>query len=182
MARLRRSDCSGPGLERRRCGRGFVYLDADGRRVTDAALLARVRELAIPPAWRDVWICLDERGHLQATGSDQAGRKQYLYHPDWRRHRDRAKFTAMLDFAGGLPRLRREVARGLRSTELDRARVLATAVRLLDVGCFRVGSEDYARENGSHGLTTVRREHARRNGAGIVFDYPAKGGQRAVVV
>lgn len=182
MPRLRRSDCAGPGLTRRRCGHGFVYLDAEGRRVTDAALIARVRKLAIPPAWRDVWICLDEQGHLQATGSDDAGRKQYLYHPDWRRHRDRAKFTSMLDFGAGLPLLRRRVARELRSTELDRPRILAAAVRLLDVGCFRVGSEDYTRENGSHGLTTIRREHARRNGRGVVFDYPAKGGQRAVVV
>jgi DNA topoisomerase-1 len=183
VARLRRSDCAGAGLARRRCGRGFVYLDAHGRRVGDAAVLERIRALAIPPAWRDVWICVDARGHLQATGFDDAGRKQYLYHPDWRRHRDRAKFAAMVDFAGRLPQLRRRVRRELGSGELDRARVLAAAVRLLDIGCFRIGSEDYAREHGSHGLSTVRREHVSRRGGGeIVFDYPGKSGQRLQVV
>ncbi len=178
MARLRRSDCSGPGVGRRRCGRGFVYLDGAGRRVDDAELIARIRELAIPPAWRDVWICPDARGHLQATGFDDAGRKQYLYHPDWRVRRDRAKFEEMLDFAARLPQLRRRVERELRSAELDRRRMLACGVRLLDVGCFRIGSEGYARENGSHGLTTIRRDHVRRDGSEFVFDYPAKSGQR----
>ncbi|MEA2298207.1 MAG: topoisomerase [Solirubrobacteraceae bacterium] len=182
MTRLRRSDCSGTGLSRRRCGRGFVYLAADGRRVEDPVVLERIRELVIPPAWRDVWICSDERGHLQATGHDEAGRKQYLYHPDWRTRRDREKFTTMLEFAARLPRLRRRVERELRSGELDRRRMLACAVRLLDVGCFRVGSEDYARENGSHGLTTIHREHVRRRGAELVFDYPGKSGQRLVTV
>ncbi len=178
MARLRRSDCSGPGIRRRRCGRGFVYAAEDGRRVADEVTLARIRELVIPPAWRDVWICADERGHLQATGFDDAGRKQYLYHPDWRRRRDREKFEEMLDFAARLPKLRRRVERELRSPDLDRRRMLACGVRLLDVGCFRVGTEDYARENGSHGLTTIRRDHVRRQGSELVFDYPAKSGQR----
>ncbi len=181
MARLRRSDCAGAGLRRRRCGRGFVYSDEHGRRVEDREVLDRIRELVIPPAWTDVWICRDARGHLQATGFDDAGRKQYLYHPDWRRHRDRAKFAAMVEFAGRLPRLRRRVQRELQTGELDRSRVLAAAVRLLDIGCFRIGSEDYARENGSHGLSTVRREHVSRRGREIVFDYPGKSGQRLVV-
>jgi DNA topoisomerase IB len=182
MTRLRRSDCSAPGYRRRRCGRGFVYLTPEDRRLTDPAVLARIRELVIPPAWREVWICPDERGHLQATGFDEAGRKQYLYHPDWRIRRDREKFATMLDFAARLPRLRRLVERELRSGELDRRRMLACGARLLDVGCFRVGSEDYARENGSHGLTTIRREHVSRRDGEIVFDYPAKSGQRLFTV
>ncbi|MGI8802739.1 MAG: DNA topoisomerase IB [Solirubrobacteraceae bacterium] len=182
MTRTRRSDCSGPGISRRRCGRGFVYLDEHGRRITDGELLTRMSELVIPPAWRDVWICRDERGHLQATGFDAAGRKQYLYHPDWRTRRDRQKFDDMLDFAERLPRLRRRVARELQVDGLDRQRMLACGVRLLDVGCFRVGGEDYVRENGSHGLTTVRRGHVRRRGEEIVFDYPAKSGQRLLTV
>jgi DNA topoisomerase I len=138
-----------------------------------------------------VWICPDPSGHLQATGRDAAGRKQYLYHERWRRHRDRLKFDSMLGFAAALPRLRRHVARDLRAggrgvtrrisaADLTRARVLACAVRLLDVGFFRIGSEDYADQNGSYGLTTILREHVTIGDHGLVFDYPAKSGQRRV--
>lgn len=178
--RLRRSDCSGPGLHRQRRGRGFVYTDHRGQRVNDAEALERLRSLTIPPAWKDVWICSDPQGHLQATGVDAAGRKQYLYHPLWRERRDRQKFDKMVRFAHALPRLRRRIDADLRGDELDRTRVLACAVRLLDVGLFRIGSEEYAEEGGGLGLATVRKEHvALRNGS-VVFDYPAKSGVRRV--
>ncbi|MFL5854404.1 MAG: DNA topoisomerase IB [Solirubrobacteraceae bacterium] len=183
MPRLRRSDCSTPGLRRRRRGRGFEYLDADGARVDDPETLARINALAIPPAWTDVWICPDPRGHLQATGVDAAGRKQYRYHDAWRARRDRQKFEEMLEFARALPRLRRRVARDLRAVQdggVSRERVLACAARLLDRGFFRIGSESYAEGNGSYGLATIRKEHVRLDGDDIVFDYPSKSGRRRV--
>src|SRR5687768_3968903 len=127
--RLRRSDCSGPGLTRRRRGRGFEYLDESGNRITDPEVLERIAELAIPPAWKDVWICPYPGGHIQATGIDAAGRKQYLYHQRWRARRDQEKFDEMLDFAAALPKLRRRVARDLRRGDLSRPHVLACAVR-----------------------------------------------------
>ena len=176
--RLRRSDCSEPGLRRVRRGRGFAYVDEAGERVADADALERIRALAIPPAWRDVWICADPLGHLQATGIDSAERKQYLYHPRWREHRDRQKFLRMRRFAVLLPRLRRRVARDLREDGLTRERVLACAVRLLDVGMFRIGSEQYADEDGGFGLATIERRHVTMSTAGAAFDYPAKGGVR----
>jgi DNA topoisomerase IB len=179
MPRLRRVDCSSPGLSRRRRGRGFEYLASDGTPITNEQELERIRALAIPPAWRDVWICSDPRGHLQATGIDAAGRKQYLYHDAWRVHRDRAKFERMVDFGTALPGLRKRVARDLRGDDLTRERVLAGAVRLLDLGFFRVGGEGYADENGSFGLATLRRRHVTvLDGQRISFDYPAKGGVR----
>jgi DNA topoisomerase IB len=180
MARLRRVDCSDAGLRRRRRGRGFEYLDQRGRRVSDSDTLARIRQLSIPPAWEDVWICADPRGHLQATGIDSAGRKQYLYHELWRRRRDQQKFDEMLDFARELPRLRRAVKRDLRKQDLTREQVLACAVRMLDRGLFRIGSEEYAENNGSYGLATMRKKHVSVNGTAITFDYRAKGGQRRV--
>jgi len=161
-----------------RRGRGFMFVDEDGDRVDDRLVIERARALVIPPAWADVWICLDPRGHLQATGIDAAGRKQYLYHADWRSRRDREKFAAMLDFADALPGLRRRVRRDLEGDQLDRDRVLALAVRLLDVGCMRIGGEDYAKEHGSHGLTTLRKEHVRVDGQAASFDFPGKSGQR----
>ncbi len=176
--RLRRSDCSGPGLHRQRRGRGFTYEDDHGRRVSDDQTLARIRELAIPPAWTDVWICADELGHLQATGTDAAGRKQYLYHPGWREQRDRQKFRRMTDFARALPRLRTRVAVDLDGSELDRTRVLAAAARMLDVGLFRIGGEEYAEQGGGLGLATLRSEHVTVRDGALVFDYPAKSGVR----
>jgi len=176
--RLRRSDCSGPGLRRLRRGRGFTYLDPAGQRVTDPDELERVRALRIPPAWREVWICPDPFGHLQATGIDAAGRKQYLYHPRWREHRDREKFRRMERFGALLPRLRRRVAGDLQADGLGHARVLACAVRLLDIGMFRIGSEEYASDDGGIGLATLERSHVRLESGQAVFEYPAKAGVR----
>ncbi len=177
--RLRRSDCSSPGISRVRRGRGFSYEDKQGRRIDDPEQLERVRELAIPPAWKDVWVCLDPLGHLQATGVDDAGRRQYLYHPRWRERRDQEKFDRMVGFAESLPRLRRRLARTLRDgEEPSRERVLALAVRLLDIGMFRVGSAQYAEEESGIGLATIRKQHVRIDGDAIAFDFPAKGGAR----
>ncbi len=176
--RLRRSDCSGPGIHRVRRGRGFSYLDEHGGSINDEEALHRIRELAIPPAWRDVWICSDPWGHLQATGTDAAGRKQYLYHPRWRERRDREKFERTLRFARKLPRLREQIGADLKGDGLDRERVLACAARLLDLGLFRIGSEQYADEDGGYGLATIRREHVTFDNGSIVFDYPAKSGVR----
>jgi DNA topoisomerase IB len=181
MPRLRRSDCSGPGISRRRAGRGFVYLD-DGRKVDEAEVLARIRELGIPPAWRDVWICADPRGHLQATGIDAAGRKQYRYHDAWRKRREAEKFDDMTRFARALPALREHVEADLAaSDELTRARVLAASVRLLDRGFFRIGTEEYTVTNESYGLATMLKRHVTLEPDGtMVFDYPAKSGRRRI--
>jgi DNA topoisomerase IB len=178
MARIRRVDCSGPGIRRLRRGRGFAYLDAAGEPVRDPATLARIRALVIPPAWRDVWICPLPQGHLQAVGTDAAGRRQYLYHEAWRTRRDQAKFDHMLEFAHALPGLRERVAAQLDGERLTRERVLACAVRLLDRGFFRIGSESYAEQNHSYGLATMHKRHVRLEGDEIVFDYPAKFGRR----
>ncbi len=180
MPRLKRVDCSEPGIMRRRRGRGFEYLDSDGKRIDSSKDLERIRELAIPPAWDEVWICVNPNGHLQATGTDAAGRKQYLYHPLWRQRRDQQKFEETLDFARALPRARRRVARDIKTEELGRKQVLACALRLLDCGFFRIGSEDYAEQNESFGLATIRKEHVWLNGTAITFDYPAKSGERRV--
>jgi DNA topoisomerase I len=178
MPRLRRSDCSGPGLRRVRRGRGFRYLEQDGTPIDDREVLERIRELAIPPAWEDVWICPHPRGHVQATGIDDAGRKQYLYHRAWREHRDREKFDQMLEFAAALPGLRRRVVEDLSRRGLVRERVLACGVRLLDLGFFRIGSERYAAENETFGLATLRKRHLTIERGAAVFDYRAKGAKR----
>lgn len=178
MARLRRIDCSGPGIRRRRRGRGFEYLDSDGNRVTEPEVLDRIRELAIPPAWGDVWICPYPMGHIQATGVDAAGRKQYVYHQRWRDRRDQQKFDSMVEFAKALPRMRKRLARDLARDGLSRDSVLAGAVRLLDRGFFRIGGEDYAAENESYGLATMHKRHVTLNEGSITFDYPSKSGQR----
>ncbi len=178
--RLRRSDCSGPGIERRRHGRGFTYLDPEGGRVADEDTLERVRELAIPPAWREVWICSDPLGHIQATGLDEAGRKQYLYHDRWQWRAAQKKFESMREFAAALPGLRRAVTRDLAQKGMPRERALACAVRLLDLGFFRIGGEEYAETNESYGVATVLREHVSVEGEEVVFDFPAKSGQRRV--
>ena len=181
MARLRRADCSGPGMSRRRAGRGFTYSDEHGRRIDDPEVLARIRELGIPPAWKDVWICPHPNGHLQATGTDAAGRKQYLYHPRWRARRDAEKFDDMVRFARALPALREHVAVDLAADRaVTRTRVLACAVRLLDRGFFRIGTEEYSVANESYGLATMRKEHVTVQDEAMVFDYPAKSGQRRV--
>lgn len=168
-----------PGLTRRRRGRGFEYLDVHGERIDDATVVERIRGLAIPPAWRDVWISPVPNGHLQAVGTDDAGRRQYLYHERWRQRRDEEKFARMLRFARALPRLRRAVRRDLALDELSQDSVLACAVRLLDIGLFRIGNQVYAEENGSYGLTTLERRHVLLDGRdAVLFDYTAKGGLR----
>jgi DNA topoisomerase IB len=173
--RLRRSNCDGPGITRRRRGKGFSYAYADGRPVKDPQLLARIKKLAVPPAWTDVWICPHPNGHIQAIGTDDAGRRQYRYHDDWRVHRDREKFERVLDFAAALPEIRARVAHDLGQEGLGRDRVLAATVRLLDVGLFRVGGEEYAEENETFGVTSLRKEHVRVRAGVMVFKYPAKG-------
>jgi DNA topoisomerase I len=178
--RLRRADCTGPGLRRRKHGRGFVYLDPDGGRIDEPEVLQRIHELVIPPAWDEVWICPYPGGHIQATGIDQAGRKQYLYHPRWRARRDQEKFEDMVVFARALPDLREKVEAEMQRGGMDRAHVLACAVRLLDRGFFRVGGEDYAVTNQSYGLATMLKKHVRLRGDTLVFDYPAKHGKRRV--
>ena len=180
MARLRRADCGTPGLTRRKRGKGFEFLDEEGNRITDPEVLERIGDLVIPPAWEDVWICPWPMGHIQATGVDQRGRKQYLYHPKWRERRDQQKFDEMLDFARALPAMRERVGEHLAAEGMTRERVLACAVRLLDRGFFRVGGEDYAVENETYGLATIRKEHVRISDGTIMFDYPAKSGQRRV--
>jgi DNA topoisomerase-1 len=180
MTRLRRADCSGPGIRRRRRGRGFEYVDAAGGRV-GGAVVERIRELAIPPAWTDVWICPYPNGHIQAVGTDAAGRRQYLYHSVWRERRDREKFEEMVRFARALPGLRRVVDRDLRRRGWPRERVLGCAARLLDRGFFRIGSESYAEENKTYGLATMRRRHVRLEPGGVIrFDYASKGGKRRI--
>jgi DNA topoisomerase I len=175
-------DCSSPGIRRVRRGRGFSYVDEDGARIEDRELVDRIRSLAIPPAWTDVWICPDPRGHIQATGQDDAGRKQYLYHEAWREHRDREKFEQMLAFGRALPAVRRRIEEDVRRRGLVRERVLACAIRLLDLGFFRIGSERYAEENETHGLSTLKRRHVSLERGRAVFDYRAKGSQRHVQV
>jgi DNA topoisomerase-1 len=180
MARLKRVDVSGPGIRRRRRGKGFQYLDEDGRHVTEPSVIERIRELAIPPAWEEVWICPYPMGHIQATGTDAAGRKQYRYHDLWRERRDREKFDEMEDFARALPRLRKRVATDLDLDGMPRERALACATRLLDLGFFRIGSEDYAEENDTYGLATMKKRHVTVDGSEVTFDYEAKGGKRRI--
>src|SRR3954468_7132344 len=172
MPRLRRADCSAAGIRRRRRGKGFEYTDEDGRRLTDEETLARIRELAIPPAWEDVWVCPFPMGHIQATGLDARGRKQYRYHDKWRERRDQEKFDEMVDFARSLPAMRRRVAKHLADPGLTRRRVLACSVRMLDRGFFRVGGEDYAVENETYGLATMHKAHVKLGERTLTFDYP----------
>jgi len=180
MPRLRRVDCAGPGIVRKRRGRGFTYQWADGRTVTQPDVLARIHDLVLPPAWEDVWICPWPNGHIQALGTDVAGRRQYRYHDRWREQRDRAKHDRALLVARRLPRARVTVAEHLVLPGYPRERVLAAAFRLLDLGFFRIGSEQYADENGSYGLATMRREHVSIDGGTVVFDYPAKNGKQRI--
>ena len=178
MPRLRRSSCEERGITRRRAGKGFTFHDADGARVTDPAILERVRSLALPPAWTDVWICEASNGHLQAVGTDAAGRRQYRYHDQWTARRSREKFDRMLTFATALPGVRRTCTGHLkRITDPTKERILSGAVRLLDLGLFRIGGEIYASENDSYGLATVERRHVRVNASRCGFQYPAKSGQ-----
>jgi DNA topoisomerase-1 len=170
-----------PGFRRVRGGRGFVYVEASGRRLASPRQLHRIRALAIPPAWTDVWICPDPRGHLQATGRDARHRKQYRYHARWREACDRAKYSRMIAFAKALPRLRAHVSRDLARKGLCRRRVLAAVVRRLERTLTRVGNAEYARQNRSFGLTTIRDDHVRVSGARLTFAFRGKGGRRHVI-
>jgi DNA topoisomerase I len=179
--RLRRVDVSRPGFGRRRVGRGFSYLDCDGERIVDREVIDRIKALAIPPAWREVWICPDPCGHIQAVGLDDKGRRQYRYHDAWRERRDQAKHDRILEVARRLPRLRAKLERDLAQDGMGRDRVLACAVRLIELGLFRIGGEAYADDNGSYGLATLRKGHVREQGGELRFDYPGKSGQRRIV-
>ncbi len=179
MARTRRVDTNGPGIRRVGRGLGFSYHEEDGAQITDRSTLERIRSLAIPPAWKDVWISPHPRGHVQATGYDDARRKQYRYHDDWRESRDRLKFEEMEDFAKSLPDLRQRLDQGLRRRGLVFDRVCSCAVRLLDLGLFRVGSERYEADNESYGLTTIKRKHMKIAKGEAVFEYPSKSGQQS---
>ena len=178
MVRLKRVSCSGPGIVRVRGEDGFTYVDAGGRPVTDDMTLQRITELVLPPAWQDVWICGIANGHVQATGVDVKGRRQYRYHDAWRLQRDLAKHDRILDFASRLPAARERMRADLVGEGLTRRRVLACAVRLLDLGFFRIGGEQYATENHSYGLATLRKEHVTITREGeIEFEYVGKSGK-----
>lgn len=180
MVRLRRTSPSSPGWSRVRHGRGFRYLDED-RRPLEPEQVERCKLLVIPPAWTEVWICSVDNGHLQAVGTDDAGRRQYIYHPDWRIRRDIEKYERMEGFAAALLRKRAASRRDLAGEEPTRDRVAATAFSLLDLGMFRIGSDRYVEENGSYGLTTLEKQHVHGSGRGMTFAYPAKSGQEVEV-
>jgi len=165
------------GLRREANGHGFAYVEAKGARVGDEATLERIKRLAIPPAWTDVWICRDERGHLQATGRDAKGRKQYRYHARWRELRDADKFDHLAEFAHALPKIRRQVRADIRLPGMPRRKVLALLVELLERTCIRIGNERYAEENDSFGLTTMRNRHVRVSGARVEFQFRGKSGK-----
>ncbi len=167
-----------PAIRRRRAGRGFVYLDPKGRRVADAAILKRIRSLVIPPAWTDVWICASSDGHIQATGRDAKGRKQYRYHTDYREAREQSKYEHLFEFAEALPTIRARVAEHMSLRGLPREKVLATVVHLLETTLIRVGNDEYARANESYGLTTLRSEHVEVEGPEIRFHFTGKSGRQ----
>ncbi len=180
-AHLRYVSDDKPGYRRRRAGRGFVFCDTHGKRITDARIVARIKSLVIPPAWTNVWICPHPRGHIQATARDAKGRKQYRYHPEWQEARDKEKFTRTLAFARALPALRQAVAEDMAGKPLERRTVLATVVRLLETTLIRIGNREYAEQNKSYGLTTMRNRHVEVNGTRLEFDFVGKSGKRHVV-
>ena len=170
-----------PGIRRERCGRGFRYRSAETRIIRDRSTLKRIESLVIPPAWTDVWICPLDNGHLQVTGRDERGRKQHIYHPLWREIRDQNKYDRLIDFARALPAIRRQLKRDLTREGLCREKVLATIVRLLEVSLIRVGNDEYARDNRSYGLTTLKNRHAKVRGSKIKFQFRGKSGKEHVV-
>ena len=170
-----------PGLTRRRRGRGFSYHHADGSLVKDAETRDRIKALVIPPAWHDVWICPNPKGHIQVTGRDKAGRKQYRYHEAWNRHRNEAKFERLVPFGEALPALRARIEKDLKRRTLDRDKVVALALRIMDETLLRIGNDEYARRNGSFGLTTLRDRHVTFDGAEVRFSFVGKSGQERIV-
>jgi DNA topoisomerase IB len=179
--RLRRTTVGGPGFRRIRRGRGFCYVDGGRASVDDPETLERIEALVIPPAWKNVWICPHPNGHIQAVGTDAAGRRQYLYHERWQAERSEEKYDRALNLAKRLPDWRARLLADLRCRGLDRDRVLAVAQYLIDQGYFRAGGEEYAQENGSFGLTTLLKDHVRLHRDSVEFDYPAKSGVRRTV-
>jgi DNA topoisomerase I len=173
---LRHSSDTEPGISRKRMGRYWAYFDADGKRVTARDEIDRLNSIGLPPAYNDAWFCADPNGHLQATGVDAWGRKQYRYHPQFREKRESAKFDGLLEFGKALPRLRRRVEQDLKRRELSRETVLAAVVRLLDRRHIRVGNEEYAKENKSYGATTLRSRHLKRTGHDLMMRFTGKGG------
>jgi DNA topoisomerase I len=167
-----------PSIRRRRAGKGFVYLDAKGRRVADADTLKRIRSLVIPPAWTDVWICALADGHIQATGRDAKGRKQYRYHADYREAREQSKYEHLFEFAEALPTIRGKVAEHMSLRGLPREKVLATVVHLLERTLIRVGNDEYARNNQSYGLSTLKSEHVAVEGVEVRFHFTGKSGKQ----
>lgn len=180
MPRLRRADPAKPGWARKRRGRGFSYVDEQGRPLPRDGV-ERCKALVIPPAWQEVWICPWPNGHIQAVGTDDAGRKQYIYHSRWRERRDREKFDRVLEFGSSLPTARRRAARHLALAGMPRERTLAVAFRILDLGGLRIGSEDYAQANGSYGLATLRCDHVTTTGGVVRLDFVGKSGKDHMV-
>jgi DNA topoisomerase-1 len=180
-AGLRYVSDAAPGIRRKRAGRGFAYVGPDGTRISDPDVLAWIKSLAVPPAWTDVWICPDPRGHIQATGRDARGRKQYRYHAVWRQVRDETKYDRMIGFGEALPSIRQRVAADLSQQGLPSEKVLAAVVRLIDGTLVRIGNPEYARENGSYGLTTMRDDHVNVFGSRLRFRFRGKGGKPVVV-
>jgi DNA topoisomerase-1 len=180
-AGLRYVSDQSPGIRRKRVGKAFSYLASDGHTIRDAETIRRIKGLAIPPAWIDVWICPDPRGHLQATGRDARGRKQYRYHPRWREVRDAVKYDRMLAFAEALPKIRERTDRDLEHAGLPREKVLASVVRLLEETRIRIGNDEYRRENGSYGLTTLRNRHVSVIGAEVRFTFRGKSGKHHTI-
>ena len=180
-AGLRYVSDQSPGLRRQRAGKGFTYVDSGGRTLRDAETIDRIKRLAVPPAWTDVWICPDPRGHLQATGRDVRGRKQYRYHARWREVRDAVKYDRMLAFAESLPKIREQTDRDLERPGLPREKVLATIVRLLEDTRIRIGNDEYRKENGSYGLTTLRNRHVNLIGAEVRFTFRGKSGKQHTI-
>ena len=175
-ASLNYVDDRDPGIRRKAATKGFAYAGIDGKPVTDEATLKRIKALVIPPAWNDVWICPDASGHIQATGRDAKGRKQYRYHADWRKSRDHSKYDKMIDFGRKLPKLRARIDEDLALRGLPREKVVAAVVRLLELTLIRVGNDAYARENKSFGLTTLRMRHVELGSTGAVFEFRGKSG------
>lgn len=176
-AGLRYMNDDGPGIRRKKAGKGFSYTGLDGKPIKDQATLNRIKSLAIPPAYKNVWICPDERGHIQATGLDERGRKQYRYHPKWREVRDETKFARTIAFARALPKIRARTAEDLARKGYPREKVLAAIVQLLEKTAIRVGNEEYAKQNKSYGLTTMRNRHAKVEGTQVHFHFRGKSGK-----
>jgi len=176
-ASLRYVNDTMPGVRRKRAGRSFSYIGPDGARITKPDRIAWFKRLAIPPAWTDVWISPIKRGHIQATGRDARGRKQYRYHPRWREVRDEAKYGRLIEFARALPKIRRRTDRDLRRRGMPREKVLTLVVRLLEATLIRIGNDEYARDNESFGLSTLRNRHVKGSGSSVMFTFKGKSGK-----